>query len=204
MTQLKIAGMTCDSCAVHVKEALEKVPGVHSAVVSYPQGTAQLAFEPGTPLDALTAAVAGLGYRATLFDAPPADKSASGLISPALASLPMVSIASRRAETGGAQAGFIDPAPGAAASKLSVDRHRRHRAHAQRLRSLGDRDVAHVEHIDFARRAGQTLHQGYYISAGRAAGAEHFDFTFGSHVQAPFNRGEPGYANANRPVTMTG
>lgn len=76
MTLLKIAGMTCDSCAAHVKEALEKVPGVRSAVVSYPQGTAQLAFEPGTQLDTLTAAVAGLGYRATLADAPPAEKQA--------------------------------------------------------------------------------------------------------------------------------
>nr|WP_220659862.1 cation transporter [Pseudomonas aeruginosa] len=35
MTQLKITGMTCDSCAVHVKEALENVPGVQSAEVSY-------------------------------------------------------------------------------------------------------------------------------------------------------------------------
>ncbi|HFV3726117.1 TPA: cation transporter, partial [Escherichia coli] len=26
MTHLKITGMTCDSCAAHVKEALEKVP----------------------------------------------------------------------------------------------------------------------------------------------------------------------------------
>lgn len=70
MTTLKITGMTCDSCAVHVKDALEKVPGVQSAVVSYPKGTAQLATEPGTSPDALTAAVAGLGYRATLADAP--------------------------------------------------------------------------------------------------------------------------------------
>ena len=31
MTHLKITGMTCDSCAVHVKDALEKVPGVQSA-----------------------------------------------------------------------------------------------------------------------------------------------------------------------------
>ena len=28
MSTLKITGMTCDSCAVHVKDALEKVPGV--------------------------------------------------------------------------------------------------------------------------------------------------------------------------------
>jgi mercuric reductase len=38
MTHLKITGMTCDSCAAHVKEALEKVPGVQSALVSYPKG----------------------------------------------------------------------------------------------------------------------------------------------------------------------
>ncbi|MGH8857844.1 MAG: FAD-dependent oxidoreductase, partial [Polaromonas sp.] len=72
MTHLKITGMTCDSCAAHVKQALEEVPGVRSAVVSYPKGTAQLATDPGTLLHALTAAVAGLGYRATLADAPPA------------------------------------------------------------------------------------------------------------------------------------
>ena len=62
MTTLKITGMTCDSCAAHVKEALEKVPGVQSALVSYPKGTAQLAIEAGTSSDALTTAVAGLGF----------------------------------------------------------------------------------------------------------------------------------------------
>ena len=77
MTQLNIAGMTCASCAVHVKKALEKVPGVRSAQVSYPQGTAQLATAPDTSLEALTVAVAGLGYRATPADAPPAAKPAA-------------------------------------------------------------------------------------------------------------------------------
>ena len=70
MSTLKITGMTCDSCAVHVKDALEKVPGVQSADVSYAKGSAKLAIEVGTSPDALTAAVAGLGYRATLADAP--------------------------------------------------------------------------------------------------------------------------------------
>ena len=83
MTTLKITGMTCDSCAVHVKDVLEKVPGVQSAVVSYPKGTAQLATEPGTSPDALTAAVAGLGYRVTLAEAPPAEKR-GGLLDKAL------------------------------------------------------------------------------------------------------------------------
>jgi mercuric reductase len=78
MTHLKITGMTCDSCAVHVKEALEKVPGVQSAIVSYAKGAAQLVLDPGTALDALTAAVTGLGYKATLADAPPTD-SRTGL-----------------------------------------------------------------------------------------------------------------------------
>ena len=54
----------------------EKVPGVQSALVSYPKGTAQLAIEAGTSSDALTTAVAGLGYEATLADAPPTDNRA--------------------------------------------------------------------------------------------------------------------------------
>ncbi len=74
MTTLKITGMTCDSCAAHVKEVLETVPGVQLATVSYAKGTAQLAIELGTSPDALTAAVAGLGYKATLADDPPAEK----------------------------------------------------------------------------------------------------------------------------------
>ena len=73
MTTLKITGMTCDSCAAHVKDALEKVPGVQSAVVSYAQGSAQVAIEPGTAPDTLIAAVTGLGYPATLADARPTE-----------------------------------------------------------------------------------------------------------------------------------
>ncbi|WP_281444150.1 FAD-dependent oxidoreductase, partial [Pseudomonas sp. ADP] len=79
MTTLKITGMTCDSCAAHVQEALEKVPGVQSAVVSYAKGAAQLALDAGTAPDALTAAVARLGYKATLADAP-ATENRSGLL----------------------------------------------------------------------------------------------------------------------------
>ncbi|EQD57795.1 mercuric ion reductase [mine drainage metagenome] len=57
MTQLKITGMTCDSCAVHVREALEGVPGVREARVSYPDATAQIALEREVPLDRLVQAV---------------------------------------------------------------------------------------------------------------------------------------------------
>ncbi|MDG0854403.1 mercury(II) reductase [Roseateles puraquae] len=69
MTELKINGMTCDACAVHVKQALESVPGVQSAEVSYAKGSARLAIAGGTSPEALIAAVAGLGYRAALADA---------------------------------------------------------------------------------------------------------------------------------------
>lgn len=74
MTQLRITGMTCESCAVHIKEALNKVAGVQSVDVSYAKGTAQLATEPSTSLPALIAAVAGLGYKTTLVDVAPTEK----------------------------------------------------------------------------------------------------------------------------------
>ncbi|BDT74186.1 mercuric reductase (plasmid) [Comamonadaceae bacterium OS-4] len=74
MTTLNITGMTCDSCAVHVKDALEKIPGVRSADVSYAKGSARLNIDAGTAPDALTTAVAAAlaktAYRATLADAP--------------------------------------------------------------------------------------------------------------------------------------
>ncbi len=70
MTQLKITGMTCEACAAHVKKALENVPGVRSAEVSYAQGNAQVAVDAGTAPEALIAAVTQAGYGAALADAP--------------------------------------------------------------------------------------------------------------------------------------
>ena len=63
---LSIAGMTCASCAEHVKEALEKVPGVRAADVSYPKGRAEIEAEAGVTVEALAAIVATLGYRARI------------------------------------------------------------------------------------------------------------------------------------------
>ncbi|MBI4757157.1 MAG: cation transporter [Betaproteobacteria bacterium] len=67
---LSIAGMTCTSCTGHVKAALEKVAGVRVANVSYPNGRADIETEAGVGVEALTAAVATLGYRARLADTP--------------------------------------------------------------------------------------------------------------------------------------
>ncbi len=70
MIVLKIDGMTCPSCAAHIQQALEQLPGVESATVSYPQGRAQIQAAQETSPQALLAAVAGLGYRATLIEPP--------------------------------------------------------------------------------------------------------------------------------------
>lgn len=67
---LRITGMTCESCAAHVQAALEKVSGVHAADASYAEGTAKVTANPDLSPMALTAAVAALGYRAELADAP--------------------------------------------------------------------------------------------------------------------------------------
>ncbi|MEO6031380.1 MAG: mercury(II) reductase [Burkholderiaceae bacterium] len=66
---LNVEAMTCDSCATHVRQALEKGPGVRSAEVSYAGGTAQLAVAGDTPVAARTAAMASLGDRAAPADA---------------------------------------------------------------------------------------------------------------------------------------
>jgi mercuric reductase len=78
MTPLNITGMTCESCALHVKQALEKVRGVQSADVSYAKGTAQLTTVTGLSPDPLIAAVVALGYGAALVDKRLGDSAETG------------------------------------------------------------------------------------------------------------------------------
>ena len=74
---LHVDGMTCGACSEHVRQALEKVPGVRSAAVSYPQRRAEITADAGADLEMapLVAAVSALGYRAQAADMPskPAD-----------------------------------------------------------------------------------------------------------------------------------
>lgn len=70
MIDMRIEGMTCTSCAAHVKSALEKVPGVRTASVSYPNGSARITIDAGASLEPMVAAVAALGYRALASDGP--------------------------------------------------------------------------------------------------------------------------------------
>ncbi|MFI8393868.1 mercury(II) reductase [Pseudomonas sp. AO-1] len=68
MTKLQIVGMTCASCVEHVKDALEKIPGVHQAEVSYASGKAELKADEGVSREQMQAAVEALGYRAAFDD----------------------------------------------------------------------------------------------------------------------------------------
>src|SRR5260370_20818541 len=70
MMTLKIDGMTCASCAEHVRQALESVPGVRSAAVSWSKALADVTVEEGVSHDALATAVTTAGYRARVADAP--------------------------------------------------------------------------------------------------------------------------------------
>jgi mercuric reductase len=76
---LRITGMTCNGCAGHVEQALQSVPGVSQADVSYAQGLARvrgaLALDPTT----LFAAVQAAGYGARLEKAPPPGEKAGVL-----------------------------------------------------------------------------------------------------------------------------
>lgn len=65
--ELEIQGMTCDSCAWHVTNALKGVAGVKEAAVSgWQSGRATLAVEPAVSETALVDAVEQAGYRATV------------------------------------------------------------------------------------------------------------------------------------------
>ncbi len=60
--------MTGISGARHVQAALQRAPGVRSAIVSYSEGRAEVLLDDGVARDALTKSVAKLGYRATISD----------------------------------------------------------------------------------------------------------------------------------------
>jgi len=64
MIKLKIEGMTCNHCVMHVKQALIAVPGVESAEVDLQAGEATVQGQ--ADIQALLAAVEAEGYSARL------------------------------------------------------------------------------------------------------------------------------------------
>lgn len=60
--QISIEGMSCKHCAAHVKEALEKLPGVNAAV-DLEHKLARVTLKREVSDDALTEAITGAGYK---------------------------------------------------------------------------------------------------------------------------------------------
>ena len=61
---MNVDGMTCSMCAAKVKDALEAIPGIDSASVSYPASKATMTADAGVDRNRLLSAVTALGYRA--------------------------------------------------------------------------------------------------------------------------------------------
>lgn len=64
--ELNVAGMTCGSCVTRVKQAMLKVPGVHSAEVDLRHGVAQASVDNASAVQpALIQTLTAAGYPAT-------------------------------------------------------------------------------------------------------------------------------------------
>ncbi len=62
-----VANMTCATCPITVKTAMQKVPGVHSVNVSFKKKTARVVFDPlRVKPAAIAAASTGVGFPATM------------------------------------------------------------------------------------------------------------------------------------------
>lgn len=59
---IKVQGMSCEHCVMHVTEALKEVPGVTDVVVSLKDGTATVDVNAPVTNEALAAAITDVGY----------------------------------------------------------------------------------------------------------------------------------------------
>lgn len=59
---IKVQGMSCRHCVMHITEALKGVPGVTDAVVSLEAGTATVEANVPVSNEALAAAIRDVGY----------------------------------------------------------------------------------------------------------------------------------------------
>ena len=69
---LEVPGMACQLCPITVRKALEKVPGVEKAEVSFERKEAVVTFDDAkTGVDALLEATKNAGYPSSLKSGPP-------------------------------------------------------------------------------------------------------------------------------------
>ena len=68
--ELTLEGMTCEACAVHVRSALEAIPGVVGVEVRYEEARALVQIDPNAAVDdsRLLEAIGGAGYEARILD----------------------------------------------------------------------------------------------------------------------------------------
>lgn len=68
--KFSIENMTCATCPISVKKAMERVNGVKSVEIDYPTKVATVTYDPGvtTPAD-IAAASTNVGYPATKLEA---------------------------------------------------------------------------------------------------------------------------------------
>jgi mercuric reductase len=62
MISLSIQGMTCSSCASHIKETLEDIEGVQQADVSYPEESAEMTTNDSVNIADIIGVIEALGY----------------------------------------------------------------------------------------------------------------------------------------------
>lgn len=68
---IKIEGMHCHKCQNAIKQALQKVPGVHEVEVDFPSAQASVLYTPGTvKIRDLLDTISQTGYRAASFTTP--------------------------------------------------------------------------------------------------------------------------------------
>ena len=117
MIEIDVDGMTCTSCATHVKEALEKLPGVNQASVFYPENKARVMTDGGINRGSMLAAITALGYSAAFGEASTergsgatatADKSGIGLRIAVVGSGGAAMAAALKAAERGAQVTLIE------------------------------------------------------------------------------------------------
>lgn len=68
VVSLEVGGMTCESCARHVEQALRAVPGVQGAEVSYADASAKVSTGDINGSAALISAISKIGYSAKALD----------------------------------------------------------------------------------------------------------------------------------------
>jgi mercuric reductase len=66
MIEINVEGMTCTGCAAQIEAALQQVAGVLQASVSYTERKARVVAQAGADPERMLAAIAALGYRATV------------------------------------------------------------------------------------------------------------------------------------------